>query len=147
MQQWPGTPSPLGATFDGWGVNFALFSEVASSVELCFFDNPTDAVESSKLTIKQHTHHVWHVYVPGIKPGQLYGYRVYGPYDPAKGLRCNHYKLLLDPYARAIVGEPIYSTSLFGYVKDHPEQDLSYSIEDSAPAMPKCLVIDNSFDW
>jgi glycogen operon protein len=147
MQHWPGSPSPLGATFDGWGVNFALFSEVATSVELCFFDNPTDAVESFKFTIHQHTHHVWHVYVPGIKPGQLYGYRVHGPFDPNKGIRCNHYKLLLDPYARAIVGEPKYQSSLFGFVPGNPEQDLSFSIEDSAGAMPKCLVVDNAFDW
>jgi len=147
MEHWPGKPYPLGATYDGWGTNFALFSECATSVDLCFFQEPGDANESGRLSIRQHTHHVWHAYLPGIKPGQLYGYRVFGPYEPLKGLRCNPNKLLLDPYTRAIVGKIIYGDALYGFVKDHPDADLSMSIEDSAGSMPKSLVVDNFFDW
>ncbi|HMO37333.1 MAG TPA: glycogen debranching protein GlgX, partial [Gemmatales bacterium] len=147
MQHWPGIPSPLGATYDGWGTNFALFSECATAVELCFFTQASDAQPWYTIPIRQHTHHVWHVYVPGIKPGQLYGYRVHGPYDPVRGHRCNPHKLLLDPYARAILGQPVYDSRLYGYVEDHPEQDLSFSAEDSAGAMPKCMVLEDTFDW
>ncbi|MFO0812419.1 MAG: glycogen debranching protein GlgX [Gemmatales bacterium] len=147
MQHWPGHPSPLGATFDGWGTNFALFSEAASSVDLCLFNEPGDATETHRIPILQHTHHVWHVYLPGIKPGQLYGYRVIGKYEPASGYRCNPQKLLLDPYARAIIGPLQYKTSIYGYVKGHPDADLSCSLEDSAGAVPKSLVIDPAFDW
>lgn len=147
IHPWLGKPSPLGATFDGWGTNFALFSEAATSVELCLFNEPQDAVASQQIAIRQHTDHVWHVYLPGIKPGQLYGYRVYGPYDPLRGHRCNPHKLLLDPYARAIIGNLKYDSSLFGFVPNHPEGDLSFSTEDSAGSIPKCLVTDNTFDW
>lgn len=147
MQPWPGKPSPLGATYDGWGTNFALFSKIATAVELCLFNDPGDAVESNRLQLRHHHHHIWHTYLPGIKPGQLYGYRVHGPYEPQKGLRCNSHKLLLDPYAKAIVGNVTYNSSIFGYVKNHPDADLSMSVEDSASSMPKCLILDGFFDW
>src|ERR671922_34241 len=104
MRIWPGQPFPLGATWDGEGVNFALFSEDATGVELCLFDTPDDAVESHKILLRERTDQVWHVFLPDVRPGQLYGYRVYGPYRPKQGLRFNNSKLLIDPYAKAITG-------------------------------------------
>jgi isoamylase len=143
----PGKPYPFGATWDGWGTNFALFSEVAESVELCLFAEAADSQETFRIPIRRHTHHVWHVYLPEIKPGQLYGYRVHGPYDPRAGHRCNPHKLLLDPYAKALVGRIQYGSAIYGYVRGHPEGDGIPSAEESAGAMPKGLVIEDSFDW
>ncbi|WP_423149508.1 glycogen debranching protein GlgX [Rubrolithibacter danxiaensis] len=144
---YPGKPYPLGATWDGEGVNFALFAENATGVDLCLFNSTEDDVESVKIRIKEVSHHVWHVYVPGINPGQLYGYRVYGPYEPENGHRFNPNKLLIDPYAKAIAGTINWHDSLFGYELNHPDGDLSFSNTDSAPFIPKSVVIDPGFDW
>lgn len=141
----PGNSYPLGATWDGKGVNFAIFSENATGIELCLFDSKENETGSIKLT--ERTHHVWHVYIPGLKPGQLYGYRVYGPFEPMAGHRFNPYKLLIDPYAKAISGPIKWHDALFGYILNHKDSDLSFNNEDSSPYMPKSVVIDPSYDW
>lgn len=140
-----GSPHPLGATWDGEGVNFAIYSENATGVDLCLFDE--DEKEEVVIKIKERYHHVWHVYVPGLKPGQLYGYRVDGPYDPLSGHRFNRNKLLIDPYAKAISRTINWSDALFGYKPGDANEDLSFSEEDSAPYLPKCVVVDDHFDW
>lgn len=147
IETYPGNPYPLGATYDGEGVNFALFADNATSVELCLFNALPDEVESVKIRMAERTHHVWHAYLPGIKPGQLYGYRVNGPNKPAEGHRFNPSKLLIDPYANAISGTIEWNDSLFGYEIGHPDEDLSYSEIDSAPFIPKSVVVDHKFDW
>lgn len=147
MKIWPGRPYPLGATCDGEGVNFALFAENASGVELCLFDNPEDGKESHKIKLSEKTNQIWHVYLPGVKAGQLYGYRVHGPYEPQNGHRFNPHKLLLDPYAKAISGTVEWHDSLFGYQVGHKDEDLSFNKQNSAPYLPKCVVIDPSYDW
>lgn len=139
---WPGEPYPLGATYNGQGVNFALFSENATAVDLCLFD---DAGEETRIHITERTHNSWHAFLPGIKPGQLYGYRVYGPYDPQNGHRFNPNKLLIDPYANAISGIVEWHDDLFGYELD--KDDTTFTETDSAPYIPKSIVIDNIFDW
>lgn len=144
VKTWPGKPYPLGATWDGSGVNFAIFSENATAVELCLFD---DISETARIPLIEQTDQVWHVYLPEAKPGQLYGYRVYGPYIPDEGLRFNPYKLLLDPYAKAIAGTIKWSNSLFGYKVGHHDSDLAIDQTDSASGIPKCIVIDPSFNW
>ncbi len=144
---YPGKPYPLGATWDGEGVNFALYAENATGVDLCLFETQDSIVESVKVRIKEVSHRVWHVYVPGLKPGQLYGYRVYGPYEPQNGHRFNPNKLLIDPYAKSIAGTIQWHDALFGYELGHEDQDLSFSDVDSAPYIPKCAVIDPNFDW
>lgn len=144
MQTWPGNPYPLGAVYDGKGVNFSLFSENASGVELCLFNREG---KETRINIRECTHNNWHVYIPGIKPGQTYGYRVYGPYDPANGHRFNPNKLLIDPYARAINGLIQWDDALFGYDIRHADKDLSFSETDSAPYIPKSVVVDQTFDW
>jgi len=144
---YPGSPYPLGATWDGEGVNFALYAENATGVELCLFNNNDDETENVKIKVKERSHHVWHVYIPDLKPGQMYGYRVYGPYEPENGHRFNPNKLLLDPYAKAIGGTIKWHDSLFGYIMGHEDGDLSYSETDSAPYLPKSVVIDHNFDW
>jgi isoamylase len=113
MRVWPGRPYPLGATWDGTGVNFALFSEHATGVELCLFREPDDADEAAKIQIKERTDQVWHCYLPDARPGQYYGYRVHGPYAPLEGHRFNPAKLLIDPYAKAITGAIKWSNDLF----------------------------------
>ena len=143
---WRGRPYPRGATWDGEGVNFALFSEHAEKVELCIFE-ATGRREMQRIEIKERTDFVWHCYLPEARPGLLYGYRVYGPYLPDEGHRFNHNKLLLDPYARNIVGNLRWSDSLFGYTIGHKREDLSFDRRDSAAAMPKCKVIDTAFTW
>src|SRR5262245_30307873 len=115
MRVWSGQPYPLGATWDGAGVNFALFSEHATKVELCLFDGPDDQPEYDRLALPDPTEFVWHGYLPDADPGQLYGYRVHGPYEPAKGHRFNHHKVVLDPYAKAIGRDLKWDDSLFGY--------------------------------
>src|SRR5690606_22786712 len=137
-----GSSYPLGATFDGNGVNFALYAENAEAVELCLFENETDDKESMKIKIKERTHQVWHIYIPDIGPGQLYGYRVHGPYEPKQGHRFNPNKLLIDPYAKAIAGTLRWDDALFGYEVGHPDADLSFSEKDSAAYIPKGVVID-----
>ncbi|MDT4891729.1 MAG: isoamylase [Pseudonocardiales bacterium] len=140
MDIWPGRPYPLGATYDGSGTNFALFSEVAERVELCLFDDGTE----TRVELPEVDGFVWHAFLPGIEPGQRYGYRVHGPWDPAKGLLCNPSKLLLDPYAKAIDGRIDWDESLFSYHWGDPD---SFNDEDSAAHMPKCVVINPFFDW
>src|SRR3954451_16529659 len=134
MEIWPGTPYPLGSTYDGSGTNFALFSEVAERVELCLFDA---AGAETRVKLPEVDGFVWHAFLPGIEPGQRYGYRVYGPNEPERGLRCNPNKLLLDPYAKAIDGTIEWNESLFGYHWGEPD---SRNDEDSAPNLPKCVV-------
>jgi len=144
---YPGKPYPLGATWDGEGGNFALFADSATAVELCLFKNKDDEVESQKIKVNERTHQIWHVYLPGVKPGQLYGYRVDGPYEPENGNRFNKNKLLIDPYAKAISGVIDWHDALYGYEIGNPDEDLSFSQMDSAPFMPKSVVIDPAFDW
>src|SRR5581483_4504219 len=142
----PGRPYPLGATWDGAGVNFALFSENAEKVELCLFD-PRGRREVERIALPEYTDSVWHAFLPDARPGQLYGYRVYGPYDPSNGHRFNHNKLLLDPYARAIHGQFRWNDILFGYRIGSPREDLSFDRRDSARFMPKCRVVESAFTW
>ncbi|MFP4288472.1 MAG: glycogen debranching protein GlgX [Bacteroidota bacterium] len=144
-EPFPGKPYPLGATFDGRGVNFALFSENATAVELCLFNE--DGTESERISVKNRTHNQWHVYIPGMKPGQLYGYRVYGPYEPENGHRFNPNKLCIDPYAKALSGIEKWNDDLFGYKIGSKKKDLSMSESDSAKYVPKAVVIDDHFYW
>jgi len=144
---WPGKPYPLGATWDGEGVNFALFSDHATGVELCLFDSPAAPHEYERISMPEQTDNVWHVYLPGARPGQLYGYRVYGPYDPEAGQRFNPAKLLVDPYAKALDRTPHWDTALFGYPLGDDYEDLTPDQQDSAPFVPRGVVIDPSFDW
>ena len=143
---WPGAPSPLGATWDGEGVNFALFSEHAEKVELCLFD-PGGQRELERIDIQWQTDNVWHCYLPEVRPGWLYGYRVHGPYEPEKGHRFNANKLLIDPYAKELVGGVRWTDALFGYRVGSPKRDLSKDRRNSAPMMPKCRIIDTAFTW
>ncbi len=143
---WPGLPQPLGATWDGNGVNFALFSEHAEKVELCLFDSDGQK-ELERITLFEHTNQVWHGYLPQARPGQLYGYRVHGPYLPAEGHRFNPNKLLIDPYAKMLVGDLPWSDAHFGYEIGNAEEDLSFDTQDDAAIMPKCRVLDTQFDW
>jgi isoamylase len=147
MRIWPGQPYPLGATWNGEGVNFALFSEHATAVELCLFDGPGDATEATRIQLREHTDQVWHCFLPDMRPGRYYGFRVHGPYDPERGHRFNPAKLLIDPYAKAITGEIKWNNALFGYSVGGPKEDLEPSGDDSARGMPKCVVIDNAFTW
>jgi isoamylase len=144
---WLGYPYPLGATWLGNGVNFAIFSETATSVDLCLFDSVDAPQENMRIPVTEHTDQVWHVFLPDVKPGQLYGYRVNGPYDPKHGMRFNSSKLLLDPYAKAIAGEINWADEMFGYVVGDKLEDLTRDFRDDAWGMPKAVVIDNAFDW
>ena len=147
MRIWPGSPYPLGATWDGEGVNFALFSENATAVELCLFERPDDARETHRIRIEECTDFVWHVYLPESRPGQLYGYRVHGLYEPEAGLRFNPAKVLIDPYAKAIAGNIDWSDALFGYRIGDPKADLSLDDRENAGSIPKCVVVDQAFTW
>ena len=147
VKLWPGKPYPLGATWDGQGTNFSLFSENATRVDLCLFDSVNDAAESECYTLEEQTAHVWHGYLPGIRPGQVYGYRVDGPYDPEQGHRFNPNKLLIDPYARAIDGTVDWSGPVYGYTIGDPAADLSFNAWDDAGAVPKAVIADAFFDW
>ncbi|OJH34314.1 glycogen debranching protein GlgX [Cystobacter ferrugineus] len=144
---WPGKPYPRGATFDGSGVNFAVFSQVATRVEVCLFDPRDPSKEIERFDLPVSTEYTWHGYVPALEPGTLYGFRVHGPYEPHKGHRCNPYKLLVDPYAKALHGEVDWSQPVFGYTLGHEKQDLMRDERDSAPGMPKCVVVSDFFDW
>jgi isoamylase len=149
MQQvrlWPGNPYPLGATWDGSGTNFALFSAHAEKVELCLFDAKGET-ELARVALPEYTHEIWHGYLPDTRPGQLYGYRVYGPYEPQSGHRFNHHKLLIDPYAKSLVGSIKWDDAVFGYRVGDEKADLSFDDRDSAPFMPKCQVIESAFTW
>jgi isoamylase len=147
VRVWPGSPHPLGATWNGEGVNFALFSENATAVQLCLFDEATAGVPTATITMAERTDNVWHAYLPDVRPGALYGYRVDGPYEPTSGHRFNHSKLLIDPYAKAVSGPIRWSDDLFGYRIGDEQEDLSFDSRDSAAAMPKCLVVDPAFTW
>ncbi|MFC7513824.1 glycogen debranching protein GlgX [Herbaspirillum sp. GCM10030257] len=142
----PGASYPLGATYDGQGTNFAVFSAHAVKIELCFFD-PSGRHEVARCALPECTDEVWHGYLPGVHAGVLYGYRAYGPYQPEQGHRFNPNKLLLDPYARMLRGQVRWSDSLYGYRFHSPRADLSFDHRDSAPAMPKAVVTDASFHW
>ncbi|MEH3141905.1 MAG: glycogen debranching protein GlgX [Mycobacterium kyogaense] len=142
LEVWPGKAYPLGATYDGYGTNFALFSEAAEKVELCLFD--VNGEQTDCITLPEVDGYIWHGFIPNIEPGQRYGYRVYGPYDPANGMRCNPNKLLLDPYAKAIDGQFDWNQSLFSYTFGDPD---SRNDDDSAPSMPKSVVVNPYFDW
>ena len=141
-----GLPYPLGATWDGLGVNFALFSANATKVELCMFDDAGET-ELERLELPEYTDEIWHGYVHDARPGTIYAYRVHGPYAPEEGHRFNAHKLLLDPYARAHVGELSWHPEVFGYTVGDPTADLSFDTRDSAPFMPKCRVVDPAFTW
>jgi glycogen operon protein len=140
-----GAPFPRGATWDGKGTHFSLFTAHGTRVEVCFYDAQGD--ETGRVELPEYTDEVWHGYVPGIGPGQLYGYRVHGPYEPENGHRFNPNKLLLDPYAKHIVGELTWADELYGYTVGHPDGDLSFDERDSAPFMPKAMVVDPSYEW
>jgi isoamylase len=142
----PGSPYPLGANWDGLGVNFAVFSAHAQRIELCLFD-AAGRKELRRYALPECTDEVWHGYLPNVHPGTAYGFRAYGPYQPHEGHRFNPYKLLLDPYARKLTGQFRWSDALFGYRVHSNRLDLSMDRRDSAPAMPKCVVIDEAFDW
>jgi glycogen operon protein len=144
---WPGRPFPLGATFDGEGTNFAVYARHAEAVELCLFDPADPAKEVRRVKLHEKTGYVRHGYLPGVRPGTLYGFRVHGPYDPEGGVRFNPSKLLVDPYARAISGETNLEGPIFGYRLGAPEGDLAYDDRDSAPSMPRSVVVGNHFDW
>ena len=142
-----GYPYPLGATWMDNGVNFAIFSEHATGVELCLFDNIEDTEENIRIPVTEQTDQVWHVFLPDARPGQLYGFRVSGPYDPERGLRFNSSKLLLDPYAKATAGEVSWADEMFGYVVGDKKEDLTQDFRDDAWGVPKSVVIDTGFDW
>ena len=138
---------PLGSTYDGNGVNFSIFSAHADKIELCLFDS-TGTSETERHEITENTNSIWSIYIQGLKPGQVYGYRVYGPYEPVKGHRFNPNKLLIDPYGKQLVGKLIWHKAIFGYDIDHELKDLSFSTLDSAPFVPKSVVIDDkAYDW
>jgi glycogen operon protein len=143
----PGTAMPLGATWDGSGVNFAICSEGATQVELCLFDDATAPNERARIALPERTGPIWHGYLTGIGPGQVYAYRVHGPYKPAKGLRYNPHKLLVDPYAKAVAGRLNWQAPVYGYRRGHHGLDLSFCDEDDAWAKPRGVVIDPAFDW
>jgi isoamylase len=147
IEIWPGKSFPLGANWDGKGVNFAIFAENADKVDLCLFKKENGQKEIARIKLPEYTNQVWHGYIPKLKPGQLYGFRVHGPYEPQRGHRFNPTKLLLDPYARAIAGNYNWKDAVFGYQIGHPAHDLSINEEDSAPYVPKSVVVDPSYDW
>jgi len=146
MRVWPGQPYPLGATWDGSGVNFAIFSENATGIELCLFDGHEDGVERHKIRMLERTDQVWHCYLPDVRPGWFYGFRVNGPYDPSAGHRFNPAKLLIDPYAKAITGSIRWSDALFAYDMSSNE-DLVPATDNDASRVPKSVVIDSAFTW
>src|SRR5436190_1083886 len=147
MRVWPGQPYPLGATWTGLGVNFAVFSAHATRVELCLFDSPDATGPSQSVTLPEHTDMVWHGYLPDVRPGQLYGYRVHGPYDPGAGHRFNPDKIVLDPYAKSIGRAVRWDDAVFGYTIGDPRGDLSFDTRDNAPYTTLAAVIDPAFTW
>jgi isoamylase len=140
-----GSPHPIGALWDGTGTNFAIFSAHATKVELCIFDGKGEQ-ELQRIALPEYTNQIWHGYLPDVRPGTPYGYRVHGPYEPDAGHRFNPNKLLLDPYAGAQIGELTWNPALFGYQMESGD-DLTFDERDSAPFMPKCTVVDPQFDW
>jgi isoamylase len=142
-----GTPTPLGATWNGRGVNVAVFSEVAERVDLCLFDSPSSTAESARIPLPISTGHIWHGYFPDLRPGQLYGFRVTGPYRPSDGPRCNPNKVLFDPYAKGVGRDAVQDDTVFGYTIGAPDGDLSFDARDSAASAPLAAVIDPAFTW
>ena len=142
----PGRPSPLGASWDGAGTNFALFSAHAERVSLCVFD-ARGRKEVARYDLPEYTDQVWHGYLPDVRPGTLYGYRVYGPYEPMLGHRFNHHKLLLDPYAKRLVGKFKWTDAHYGFIQGSPREDLSFDRRDNAGSLPKCAVVEDAFSW
>ena len=140
-QRWPGSSYPLGANFDGSGTNFALYSSAADAVELCLF--AADGAEE-RIPVTERDADVWHVFLPSVQPGQRYGYRIHGAYDPDSGLRCEPHKVLLDPYAKAVDGHIDWDEACFGYLWSDPEKP---NAMDSAKHVPKAVVINPFFDW
>src|SRR5499426_2208242 len=147
MKTWPGRPYPLGATWDGRGANFALFSENATAVELCLFSSNDQNRQTDRIRMIERTNYVWHTYLPDARPGLLYAYRVYGPFEISNGHRFNSAKLLLDPYAKAIEGDINLNDSMFGYTIGDQNEDLSFDRRDSSKYLPKCALIDTKFNW
>lgn len=147
LRVWPGKPYPLGATWDGHGINFALFSENASEVNLVLYENPKSQEPKERIPFTERTGHIWHAYLPDLLPGQLYAYSIDGPYEPFIGLRFNKNKVLIDPYAKAIGGTISWNNALFGYKVGDPNGDISFDNTDSGPFLPKCIAIDGSYDW
>jgi isoamylase len=147
IRVWPGRPYPLGATWDGLGVNFALFSEHATGVELCLFDSRDDSHEAARIRMPERTDLVWHAYLPDVQPGQVYGFRVHGPYEPAAGHRFNPAKIVLDPYAKAIARTVEWGDEMFGYRIGDPAEDLSFDDRDNAHLAPLAAVVDPAFTW
>ena len=147
MRVWPGEPYPLGATWTGVGVNFAIFSAHASKVELCLFDSVESTRESTRIALPEQTDMVWHGFFPDIRPNQLYGYRVHGPYEPAHGHRFNPNKVVMDPYAKSVARMIRWADEMFGYCVGHQDADLSYDERDSAPYAPLAAVVDAAFTW
>ncbi len=143
---WPGRPYPLGATWDGEGVNFAIFSAHAEKIELCLFDR-SGGREEARITLPEYTDEVWHAYLPDARPNLLYGYRVYGPFDPNNGHRFNPNKLLLDPYAKALQGRLRWGDAVYGYRVGSPREDLSFDRRDNSRNVPKCRVVEPAFTW
>jgi len=147
LRIFPGVPYPLGASWDGIGVNFAIYSEHATAVDLCLFDRVSDTEEAARVRLREQTDMVWHCFLPDVRPGQLYGYRVHGPYEPEVGHRFNARKLLVDPYAKAIARPLVWSDTLFGYRVGEIDDDLVIDERDSAAHAPLCAVIDPAFTW
>src|SRR5919206_4461129 len=147
MRVWPGQPYPLGATWTGLGVNFAVFSAHATRVDLCLFDSADATAPSQSVTLPEHTDMVWHGYLPDVRPGQLYGYRVHGPYEPGAGHRFNPNKIVLDPYAKSIGRAVRWDDSVFGYTIGDPRGDLSFDTRDNAAHATLAAVIDPAFTW
>src|SRR5436190_13708347 len=147
MRAWPGDPYPLGATWTGVGVNFALFSAHASRVELCLFDSPDATKETERIALPEHTDMVWHAFLPDARPNQLYGYRVHGAYDPATGHRFNPNKVVMDPYAKSVARTIHWSDEMFGYTVGHADEDLSFDPRDNAAFAPLAAVVDPAFTW
>jgi isoamylase len=147
VRVWPGDPYPLGATWTGVGVNFALFSAHATKVELCLFDSPDATGQSACIELPEHTDMVWHGFLPDVRPNQLYGYRVHGPYQPAAGHRFNPRKLVMDPYAKSVARTIRWGDEMFGYEVGHAEADLSFDARDNAAFAPLAAVVDPAFTW
>jgi isoamylase len=147
LRAWPGKPYPLGATWDGKGVNFAIFSENASGVELRLYERPESEEPRETIKFKERTGYVWHSYLPDILPGQLYAYSVHGAYEPERGLRFNPNKALIDPYAMAVAGTINWNDAMFGYRVGDSSEDLSFDERDSGPFLPKCVVVDQTYNW
>jgi isoamylase len=147
VRVWTGTPYPLGATWTAEGANFAIYSENCTGVDLCLFERPDADHEAIRVRMTESTDNIWHVFLPEIRPGQLYGYRVYGPYEPGQGHRFNASKVLIDPYAKAISGKIEWGPEMFGYPLGDPKDDLKRDYRDNARNVPKSIVVDTSFAW